>query len=717
MMMRAVSINNMVSKTILIALVLLLILADSRIMAEPTAASKTAAVFTADMQQALDGAERVLLKAQPFPDEAAVGFFKNGRSLPEGYLEQTADIILEQHGKFAKVADLTRIALAYSAAGGNINNIAGTDLYPLLMNHDGMDTEGAAAAADAYITSNNSISYSYERTNRYPDLIFYQLLDMQLADGSWATAGQSAGDPAVTARVLTALAPVAGSEQAEEPVQKALQWLKDKQQPNGGFDGKTTITAEVIVGLSSLGLDAAAFAREGGASLLDHLLAAQLPGGGFSQQPGGSSDISATADAYLALTSYKLLSKHAGLLYDGLHHAGIQRATIQVEGPGGTLAGGRIPGGDAVKAAAAFLQSKGLAYKLSADTAKPAFTAIEGIQNGRYIGEGEWKIAVFSGGSSWLYPENISSRLTVNDGDQLLVYYADDTELPDRMEVKWKDKNGQENGGYANANTPFTIHITRSNNQLGGLPAFGVTVTLQGKSVVADSTGKVSFAGMKPGVYPVTVTKYRKDAAPVIVKRTFALHVSSPELASFKDANQVAAWARGDIAGALSSGYIQGVSASGNVLAPKQKLTRAEFLTLLMRLVHEFPDSKTAASGFKDVPAGKWYSGTVAKAVELGIIAPSASGKFEPDRGITREEAAVMVAKAAQLPTYGSAERMKFTDVNGLPAVSREAIQAMNEHEVMTGSGGRFEPKQVLVREQAAAILMRLQKLVPSALY
>lgn len=713
--MRAAPINKMVRKPVLIALVLLLILADSRVMAGPSAASKAAVVFTADMQQALDGAERVLLAAQPFPDEAAAGFFKNGRSLPKGYLEQTADKILEQRGKFAKVLDLTRTALAYSAAGGNINNIAGIDLYPFLMNHDGIDSEGAAAAAAAYITSNNSISNTYERTNRYPDLIFYQLLEMQLADGSWAKAGQTIGDPAVTARVLTALAPAAGSEQTEEPVQKAVQWFRNNQQPDGGFDGKTTTSAEVIVGLSSLGIDAADFAQEGGASLLDHLLASKLSGGGFSQIPGSGSDTSATVTAYLAMTSYKLLSKQAGLLYNGLHHAGVQRATIRVEGPGGTLAGGRITGGDAVKAAAAFLQSKGLAYKLNADAAKPAFTAIEGIQNGRYNGRGQWKIAVFSGGSSWLYPENISARLTVNDGDQLLVYYAEDTELPDRMEVKWKDKNGQENGGYANANTPFTVHITRSNSQLGGLPAFGVTVTLQGKSVVADSTGKVSFAGMKPGVYPVTVAKYRKDAAPAIAKRTFALHVSSPELASFKDANQVAAWARSDIATALSSGYIQGVSASGNVLAPKQKLTRAEFLTLLLRLLHEFPGSDTV-SGFKDVPAGKWYSGTVMRAIELGIVSPS-SGKFEPDRGITREEAAVMVAKAAQLPTYGSPERMKLSDVAGLSPASRQAIQAVNEHEVMTGSGGRFDPKQTLVREQAAAILARLQKLIPSAFY
>lgn len=713
--MRASQINGTISKVMLIAISISLVLLNGRVMAESSAEHKTTATFTSQMQGALNAAQNALVSAQPFPNEAAVGFFKNGASLPKGYLELTADKILEQRGKFPKVVDLAQTALAYSAAGGNINSIAGIDLYPFLMNHNGIDTEGAAAVAEAYITSNNSLSTSLERTERYPDLLFYQLLDMQLADGSWPLIGQSQGDLVTTAQVLTALAPAAGSEQTVQPVQKAVQWLKSKQQEDGGFDGKTSTTAQVMIALSSLGINAVDFAKDGGSSLLDHLMKRNLPSGGFAQTEGSGMDNAATAQAYLALTSYKLLSKQAGLLYSGLHHSGQGRATIQVEGPGGTLAGGRITGGDAVKAAAAFLQSKGLAYKLNADAAKPAFTAIEGIQNGRYNGRGEWRIAVFSGGSAWMYPENSPNRLTVSDGDQLLVYYADDTELLDRMEVKWKNKNGQEMGGYAGANMPFSLYITKSNIQLGGLPAFGVTVTLQGKSVVADSAGKVTFAGLKPGVYPVQVTKYRKDGAPALAKRTFALHVSSPELASFQDASKVAAWARNDIAAALSSGYIQGVSASGNVLAPKQKLTRAEFLTLLLRLLHEFPDAK-AVSGFKDVPAGKWYSGTIAKAVELGIVSPSA-GKFEPDRGITREEAAVMVAKAARLSTYGSADRVKFADTSGLSVSNRIAIQAVNEHEVMTGSNGHFEPKQMLVREQAAAILIRLQKLIPEALY
>ncbi|WP_340394411.1 hypothetical protein [Paenibacillus sp. FSL E2-0177] len=76
-----------------------------------------------------------------------------------------------------------------------------------------------------------------------------------------------------------------------------------------------------------------------------------------------------------------------------------------------------------------------------------------------------------------------------------------------------------------------------------------------------------------------------------------------------------------------------------------------------------------------------------------------------------------MVTKAARLSTYGSPDRVKFADTSSLSEASRQAIQAVNEHEVMTGSGGRFDPKQILVREQAAAILVRLQKLIPEAFY
>lgn len=96
--MGATQLNRTIRKFTLIALCLSLILLNGRVMAEPSTVQKTTALFTAEMQRALEGAQNVLLTIQPFPDEAAVGFFKNGHSLPDGYLGQTADKILEQRG-------------------------------------------------------------------------------------------------------------------------------------------------------------------------------------------------------------------------------------------------------------------------------------------------------------------------------------------------------------------------------------------------------------------------------------------------------------------------------------------------------------------------------------------------------------------------------------------------------------------------------------------
>lgn len=669
--------------------------------------SKPAAAFGTELQNALKGAEKLLYAHRPFPDGAAVGFAKNGSQVPEDYLKVTADKLLDKGGQIAKVTDLTSLALGYAAAGGNMNYIAGIDLYPILMNHPDMEKEGIFALAASYITANNSGYLSAERTSRYPDLIFGHIIELQLEDGSWAANAGQEGDGAATAAALTAISPqyeFKGTPYAEA-MDRALQWLRGKQQPDGGFDGKTETTARVVIALSSLGIDAAAFKQESGASALSHLMSRQLAGGGFAQSSGGTSlDMKATEQAYLALTAYKLMQQNKGFLFSGLNNATPGRAMIQIEGPEGTIAQGHIKGGNALEAAVSFLKEKKIAYKLDGGS----LTSIGGINNGKFNGQGKWRLAAESRYGSWLFQENAyDGKLPLSDGDRLLIYYSHNTELIDEVIVEWSYK-GQIMGGYPPAKVPFVLYIKKANNQLGYLPAAGVTVSVAGKTAVTNAQGKVSLAGLPAGVHRIEMTKYKKGAAPAIAKSSYHLHVSSPELASFSDAAKVAEWARVDMAVALTYGYFQGVS--GNVLAPKKALTRAEFTTLLLRLLKEPVDQKAKAS-FKDVSAGKWYSGAIAKAEELGIVSRSAD-RFEPNRAITREEAAGMIAAAGRLATFGSESRMAFADTKSLSPASRKAIQAVFEHEVMIGSNGKFNPKQTLVREQAAAILIRLQQLI-----
>ena len=48
---------------------------------------------------------------------------------------------------------------------------------------------------------------------------------------------------------------------------------------------------------------------------------------------------------------------------------------------------------------------------------------------------------------------------------------------------------------------------------------------------------------------------------------------------------------------------------------------------------------------FADVPADAWYAGDVARAAALGIVEGVGGGLFEPDRAVTRAEAAAMVMR------------------------------------------------------------------------
>lgn len=661
-----------------------------------------ASAFTPEMNEALTKAERLLYEQQPFPEWAALGFSRNGTPLPAGFLERKADELLDNSGVYDQVTELAQSMISYGASGGNVNFIAGLDLYPLLMNHPGMEKEGIYGLASAYLAGSESYSNSLERTEWYPDLIYYSMLDRQLSDGSWGEPNSEQGSIKATAAALIALSDMPGNE----AVQPALQWLKDRLQEfnNPQTSGTTEEMALAISALSSLQTDAGV--------LVDLLLSRELPDGGFAQKDNGSLDHEATLQAYLALTAYKLYLNGENKLFANWNHPASGSAVIQIEGPSGTIAIGRGQTGEALETAAAFLQQQSIPFTLKSESAgKYEFASIEGIENGKYGGSDGWRIAVKDKYGSWKFPTNFPAGLSLGDGDELLVYYgSENTDVIDTLDIEWVDQYTQTTHGTPNAYNPFILNVKRANRYLGYLTAAGVTVEINGTTYVSDAEGRIAVDGLAPGVYRMTFTGYRDNAAPLIAKRILQLRVSAPELSAFKDEEEISEWARSDMAFLLSEGYMKGISAKSNMLAPKQALTRAEFAVLLLRQMNEsvYPKPENV---YTDVPASKWYSDELAEAAALGI-ADRASGAFEPDRAITREEAAIMAAHAGQLKTYGTMDRMKFDDISGLTVESRLAVQAIFEHGIMEGSAGSFRPHETLVREQAATILTRLHTLL-----
>lgn len=79
---------------------------------------------------------------------------------------------------------------------------------------------------------------------------------------------------------------------------------------------------------------------------------------------------------------------------------------------------------------------------------------------------------------------------------------------------------------------------------------------------------------------------------------------------------------------------------------PDAGMTRAEFSAAVVRALGLTPE---AGGGFSDVPPSAWYAPFVGTASRFGIISGVGDGKFNPGGPITRQEAAVMVTRAAAL--------------------------------------------------------------------
>ncbi|MNM17488.1 Neopullulanase 2 [compost metagenome] len=147
---------------------------------------------------------------------------------------------------------------------------------------------------------------------------------------------------------------------------------------------------------------------------------------------------------------------------------------------------------------------------------------------------------------------------------------------------------------------------------------------------------------------------------------------------------------------------------------PSGTVTRAEFAALLVRgLGLEAAQSEPAP--FTDVKSGSWYADSVAAAYKAGLIQGGEDNKFKPAAGITREEMAVMLARALNLKGKTSATANDltgaFSDRAGISGWAVEAFnQSLNAGLLNGRSASLLAPKAYSTRAEAAAVLYRLLK-------
>ncbi|OWA35688.1 penicillin-binding protein [Saccharibacillus sp. O16] len=140
---------------------------------------------------------------------------------------------------------------------------------------------------------------------------------------------------------------------------------------------------------------------------------------------------------------------------------------------------------------------------------------------------------------------------------------------------------------------------------------------------------------------------------------------------------------------------------------PNQPVTRGEYVDMLMR-TSAITLSKNEPK-FKDV-AGSPYAAAIQTAYEYGLITGNEKGMFQPDRPITRQEAAVIIynSNAALYPPelLDGVKLTGKTDKWAVPAVKLLVMLGYHGPEVKFNAAGAadFQSKKVLTRAENAAI-------------
>ncbi|QSF46488.1 bifunctional 2',3'-cyclic-nucleotide 2'-phosphodiesterase/3'-nucleotidase [Paenibacillus tianjinensis] len=180
-----------------------------------------------------------------------------------------------------------------------------------------------------------------------------------------------------------------------------------------------------------------------------------------------------------------------------------------------------------------------------------------------------------------------------------------------------------------------------------------------------------------------------------------------PSAVPFKDLGKVV-WAQEAISSLATKGILKGLE-DGN-FAPMKNVTRAEFVTMLVRALNL--SNSNASASFSDVKQGAWYTDSIAAAVQAGLVKGSGNGKFEPGRQITREEMAIMIvnALAGQLPKIDTSAALgEFADKSSIAPYAQEAVAQLTQAGIVNGvDGGKFAPKAIANRAQAAVIIYRM---------
>ena len=147
------------------------------------------------------------------------------------------------------------------------------------------------------------------------------------------------------------------------------------------------------------------------------------------------------------------------------------------------------------------------------------------------------------------------------------------------------------------------------------------------------------------------------------------------------------------------------------VFQPNGNMTRAQFCTITVKALGLNPTNTM----FSDVKSSDWFAGYVGTAAEMGIVNGVGGGRFDPNGTITRQEAAVMVARAAKVmglqpaAENGAEILLLFSDGKNVAAWAQDAVAWCYESGILSDNG-TIQPTKAILRCEVAQMIYNLLK-------
>ena len=184
-------------------------------------------------------------------------------------------------------------------------------------------------------------------------------------------------------------------------------------------------------------------------------------------------------------------------------------------------------------------------------------------------------------------------------------------------------------------------------------------------------------------------------------------------------------WARNILNGLYAKGIMTNLRF--DEFGADDRTTRGEFVTLLVKGLN-LPLNYDDNNSFFDILPGTrtttWSYEYIETAARAGIVQGRSVGYFGSELPITREEVAIMIARALELKLAANDAKLAqslaklYLDSSQIEYYARPAVEAVSKAKIMTGSavtvpgsdkpGYNFNPKSNLTRAEAGAIVVRM---------